>query len=179
MIRIFPAFKAFLAVLFSKEKAQRVASALVTPTPGLPSPVAEKPTVTPPMIAKPAFVRSEALTLISTLQREARFLDLVQEPLDGYSDAQIGAAARDVLRDSAKTLSRIFDIVHLAEASEGTYLELPDPVSSARWRIIGPSPHGNRAKVVHAGWLAKRCEVPRWTGQETDAMVLSPAEVEA
>ena len=40
--------------------------------------------------------------------REARFVDLVNESLDGYSDAQIGAAARDVLRDSKKVLDRLF-----------------------------------------------------------------------
>ena len=67
-----------------------------------PKPAARKP---PP---KPA--RSEAVTLLAALQREARFVDFIKEPLDGYSDAQIGAAARDVHRDCGKVLDRLLAI---------------------------------------------------------------------
>ena len=51
---------------------------------------------------------SEAITLLAALQREARFVDFIQESLDGYSDAQIGAVARDVHRDCGAVLTRMF-----------------------------------------------------------------------
>ena len=117
--------------------------------------------------------------MISSLQREARFLDLVQEPLDGYSDAQVGAAARDVLRDTAKTLNRFFGIQKLVSTPEGEQLDLPKDASAARWRIAGPHPSGTRVTLVHAGWQATQCNIPQWTGLAQDAMVLAPAEVEA
>ena len=63
--------------------------------------------------------RSDAITLLATLQREARFVDIVSEPLDGYSDAQIGAAARDVLRESGKVLNRLFSLKRVVDAEEG------------------------------------------------------------
>ena len=68
-----------------------------------------------PVAAKkpPKAARSEAITLLATLQREARFVDFIKEPLDGYSDAQIGAAARDVHRDCGKVLDRLFAIQSL------------------------------------------------------------------
>ena len=49
-------------------------------------------------------VRSDAIALLETLQREARFVDIVHEPLGDYNDAQIGAAARDVLGRSVEAL---------------------------------------------------------------------------
>ncbi len=74
--------------------------------------VAEPPKPQPkPEPKKPAAAprgRSEALTLLATLQREARFVDFIMESLEGYSDAQIGAVARDVHRDCGKVLERLF-----------------------------------------------------------------------
>ena len=108
------AFRAFFAVLSRRESAERVRAALAPttakPQDSLPAPAKspEKPITAP---AKPADAppkRSEALTLLSALQREARLIDLVMEPLDGVEDAAIGAAVREVLRDSQKTLNRMF-----------------------------------------------------------------------
>ena len=67
-----------------------------------PAPV--RPVPAAPPAAEPAPRRSDAITLLAALQREARFVDLVQEPLGEYSDDQIGAAARDVLRDCREVL---------------------------------------------------------------------------
>src|SRR5207253_6846543 len=36
-----------------------------------------------------------AVQLLAILQREGRLLDFLQEDVDGYADAQIGAAVRD------------------------------------------------------------------------------------
>ena len=60
-----------------------------------------------PLVPKPP-ARSEAITLLAALQREARFVDFIQESLAGYTDAQIGAAARDVHRDCGTVLKRMF-----------------------------------------------------------------------
>jgi hypothetical protein len=173
------AFRAFFGALFNQQVAQRIRTALSETT----LPTALAPPVAAPSAApasKPAgSQRSDALTLVSTLQREARFLDLVQEPLDGYSDAQVGAAARDVLRDTAKTLQRFFAIEKLIATPEGEPIELPKDISAARWRIVGPNPTGSRATLVHAGWQATQCNIPQWSGLPQDSLVLAPAEVEA
>ena len=69
------AFKAFFTTLKSDEFAKLVKDGAA------PKPVAA------PVIEKPK--RSEALTLLSALQREARLVDFLMEPLDGYSDQQV------------------------------------------------------------------------------------------
>ncbi len=168
---------ALKALFCDRKTADRLKLALKQPALEAPFPKDEK--LTKPADKKSTPGRSEALTLISTLQREARFLDLVQEPLDGYTDAQVGAASRDVLRDTSATLKRLFNIVRLIDSSEGDRVELPSDPSSARWRIVGPSPNGNKATLVHTGWQATKCELPQWTGPSDDALVLAPAEVEA
>ena len=81
--------------------------------------------------------RSEAVTLLSALQREARFVDIVKEPLDQYTDAQVGAAARDVLKDCGRVLERLFALRPLVEQPEGSELEAPAGYDAGRYRLVG------------------------------------------
>ena len=121
--------------------------------------------------------RSDALTLLSTLQREARLLDLVHESLDMYTDAQIGAAARDVLRDTRKSLDKMLDIKPLLSNKEGDSIDLPETLSPVRWKLLGSKK--DRGVIVHSGWTATKCDIPKWNGAKDDASVLAPAEIES
>lgn len=165
------AFKAFFAALFDSEASKKIDAALSSPAPE-PKAIPEKSKPAAPV--KP--VRSDAITLLSTLQREARLLDLVQESLEQFSDAQIGAASRDVLRDCQKTLGRMFAIEPLSEVDEGQPMEVSEKTSPARVRATGGS-HGS-GSVVHRGWKATSCEIPKWSGHRDDAWILAPTEVE-
>ena len=165
------AFSAFFKALFDREVSQRIAEALKTP-----AAIAEAPKPAPAPKTSVSG-RSEALTLLSTLQREARFLDLVHESLDGFEDAQIGAAAREVLKDCRKAMDRMFAIQPLAESDEGAEVEIRTTASPNQQRLIGKS-SGGRGTVTHRGWQAKRCELPTWSGSKADAMLLAPIEIE-
>ncbi len=125
-------------------------------------------------------VRSEAVTLLAALQREARFVDFIKEPLDGYSDAQIGAAARDVHRDCGKVLDRLFAIRALNDQEEGSALEVPAGFDAGRYRLTG-NVAGNppfRGRLVHHGWEAAEVQLPEWSGTSQSARVIAPIEVE-
>jgi hypothetical protein len=126
---------------------------------------------------RPISGRSEALTLLGTLQREARLLDLICEPLDQFNDQQVGAAAREVLRDSRKTLDRLFQLAPLSESQEGDEIGVPQNWSPAQLRLIGKS-SGQRGVVVHRGWRAGQCDLPKWQGGKEDALVIAPVELE-
>lgn len=173
------AFKAFFAALANRQVSERVRAALQaepqTKQLTAPAPVGPTAPKTPPQPV--AAVRSEALTLLATLQREARWLDLVHESLDGFEDAQIGAAAREVLRDCRKSLDRMFAIAPLAEADEGEVYQLPPQPSPAKFRLVGKTT-GSSGVITHRGWQATRCELPTWSGQAIDAQLLAPIEVE-
>lgn len=196
-MRIALAFQAFFLVLFRKEAAEAVRVALANlPSPASPPPPVQGRAPAVPNVAaaqtggaaaqaeaqpaaRTAAARSDALTLLSTLQREARFLDLVGEPLDGFDDAQIGAAARQVLADVRKALDRMFAVGPLIEAEEGTQVAIPKPASPVRYHVVGSSGQSaDGGTVVHRGWKAARCQTPTWNGTRDDAFILSPAEIE-
>ena len=132
----------------------------------------------PPKSKPPA--RSEALTLLATLQREARLVDFLKEPIAGYEDAQIGAVVRDIHRDCGKVLDRLFDLQPVVPHSEGDDVEVPSGFDPGRYRLVGnvtgDPPY--RGKLAHHGWEAKKCEIPEWTGSDAAARVVAAAEVE-
>jgi hypothetical protein len=175
------AFRAFFRILFNRAAAEEVEALFRHEA--LPKRDALSQAETPAAAAKPsakAPVRSDALTLLSTLQRETRLIDLVQEPLTGYADAQVGAAARDVLRNCQEVFARLFDIQPVLEQEEQTPIEVPAGFSAAKFRLTGnvhgePPFHGT---VQHRGWRATRCQLPEWSGAADGALVIAPAEVE-
>lgn len=124
-------------------------------------------------------IRNDAISLLATLQREARLVDIVKEPLADYSDAQVGAAARDVLRDCGTVLDRLFKLEPILEQEEGAIVEIPSGADSARYRISGNTTgNASSGSLVHHGWQAKQCELPKWSGSKESALIVSPAELE-
>jgi hypothetical protein len=184
MGKIGTAFRAFFVALFSGERAALIRSALDgKPLQKLTSDEKRQPGAavgaTPTIVDTP-HKRSEAITLLAALQREARLVDLVQEPLDAYTDEQIGAAARSVLRDSAGVLQRFFDLKPVQAQEEGAPLEVPPSYDPARIRLTGKAEGAGpcRGKLAHKGWQASSINLPSWTGSKESALVIAPAEVE-
>jgi hypothetical protein len=92
----------------------------------------------------------------------------------------VGAAARDVLRNSRDVLGRLFDIQPLLAQEEQSQIEIPAGFDAAQFRLTG-NVHGSppfRGTVQHRGWKATRSQVPEWTGGSDAALVVAPAEVE-
>jgi len=187
MHRILIALRAFFLTLFNGALAARigavlderalpkidtVAGARVEKTPR------EKP---PPPRQTPASpARSEALTLLAALQREARLVDLVKQPLESFSDEQIGGAARNVLSDAAGVLDRFFALAPLLAAEEGAKCDVPTAYDPGLYKLSGPVAGSGpfRGELVHHGWKATRVKLPTWTGSPEATLVIAPAEVE-
>ena len=143
--------------------------------------LADKTVSKPVTVKQPSKpVRSDAITLLATLQREARFVDFIKEPLDGYTDAQIGAAARDVHHDCAKVLDRLFAIQSIVAEEEGSPVEVPVGFDAGRYRltgnVVGDPPF--RGSLAHHGWEAAQVQLPAWSGTPLSARVVAPVEVE-
>ena len=177
-MRLFLAIRVFFAVLFSREAAQRVAPALQGEA-GSPAKIeAPRPQKAAPKPKKP--IRSEAVTMLAALQREARFLDFIKEPLDGYADAQVGAAARGVHSDCGAVIERMFAVQALMTEEEGAELEVPAGFDSGQYHLTGnvTGEPPFKGRLVHSGWQATKCEVPQWSGSDRAAKIIAPAEVE-
>jgi len=183
MSRFFLAIQVWWRTLVDAEFGKQVA-ALLSGQPAVP------PALTPAIVTKPEPPaprmpeapkrpeRSDALTLLATFQREARLIDFLKESIGEYSDAQIGAAVRDIHRDSAGVLDRLFKIRPIEPGDEGAEVQVP--AEADRYRLIGTvrgtPPH--RGRLVHHGWEAAKCELPEWSGNAGASKVIAPAEVE-
>lgn len=172
------AFRAFFAALFNSQKSALIQQAL-DGAPVIPAltPAAEKPLAAQPVVpVKPASHRSDAVSLLAALQREARLVDLIQENLSAYSDAQIGTAARPCLTQCASVLDRMLGLRPIVEAAEGESIEVPADATPVRYLWIGEG-SGISGKLVHHGWQATRVELPKWTGDQSDEPVVAPVQV--
>ena len=181
-MRLFYAFKVFFQILFSGDAAKKVHLALNPPADApkettVVEKVVEK-IVEKKVVEKP--LRSDALTLLAALQREARFVDFLQEDLQPYDDAQVGAIVRDVHRGCAGVVKRMFDVKPLTDAAEGSSLTIDAPVDPLKYQISGSAKDSGSVTgtVVHPGWQATHCDVPVWTGKEDAALVIAPVEIE-
>jgi Domain of unknown function (DUF2760) len=176
-MRLVLAIRTFFAVLFDA----RMAAAVKQVLPGAQGQVSTTPAVEtelPRAAESPR--RSDAITLLEALQREARLVDIVKEPLGDYTDAQIGAAARDVLGDCLAVLDRFFALKPISEENEGAELEVPASLDPGRYRLTGniSAEPPSKGKLVHSGWLATQCELPTWSGSKQSALVVAPIELE-
>jgi hypothetical protein len=180
MHRISIAIRAFFAALFDRTVAEQFQHVLEADSlPKIdesgenqlrPKPRAE---ATPPS-------RSEAVTLLAALQREARLLDLVKQPLGSFSDEEVGAAARHVLGDCGSVLDRFFALQPVSGVEEGSTCEIPIGYDPATYKLSGQVEGRGpfRGRLVHHGWKATHVKLPAWTGSRDGAVIVAPAEVE-
>lgn len=160
------AFKTFFRTLSDKKFAADLAAWLEQPAPALPKPSA-------------APRRTEAIELLATLQREGRLVDFLQESIDSYSDAQIGAAVRDIHRDCRQTVDRLFGLKPLREEAEGQSVALPAERDPGAWKVTGRvDSTAQQGTLRHHGWTLTRHDLPAWTGSDDAAWIVAPAEVE-
>jgi Domain of unknown function (DUF2760). len=138
----------------------------------------------PAPLPQPAAKLSEAppdaaLVLLGLLQQEGRLVDFLQEDITGYSDQEIGAAARVVHQGCHKVLTDYVDIAPVRAEAEGSQVTLARGFDPAAVRpignVVGEPPF--TGALVHRGWRADDVRLPKVTGSR-DATILAPAEVE-
>ncbi|NUA26538.1 DUF2760 domain-containing protein [Cupriavidus basilensis] len=145
------------------------------PAAPVPVPVAAAPAPSALKEASP----EAALQLLGLLQRDARFIDFVEEDIAGYSDTEIGAAARLVHDGCRAVLREHFTIRPVREEAEGSRVTVPDGFDATAIRLTGnvvgsPPFNGN---ISHRGWRVAEVRLPR-LAERHDATVIAPAEVE-
>ncbi len=120
-----------------------------------------------------------ALQLLGLLQREARFVDFVQENVAAYSDADVGAAARVVHEGCRKVLREHFSVEPVRPEAEGNRVTLAEGFDAASIRltgnVVGQPPF--TGSLGHRGWRVTDSRLPK-LAQGHDASVIAQAEVE-
>jgi hypothetical protein len=184
--RIALAFGSFFSILsrpdFAADVDQLRAGPLPT-APVIPAPVPvavtpPAPAPTPAPVPQPA-PATAALQLLGLFQREARFIDFIEEDIAGYGDADIGAAARVVHEGCRKVLREHFTIAPVRAEAEGSRVTLQAGFDAAAVRltgnVVGQAPF--TGTLGHRGWQVTEVKLPQLTDTET-AKVIAQAEVE-
>jgi len=195
--RFFLAFVAFFSVLFNRRFAEEVHLARTRLKSGPPL----TPTLSPgrgegeqkvtreqeaaPRPAAPAAPPAPKapdhggnLQVLALLQRDGRLLDFLEESLQGFSDAEIGAAARTVHEGCKKALDAYLTLEPVYREPEGasiTVLAGFDPAAvRLTGNVVGAPPF--KGSLRHHGWRAARAAFP--PPPPHDPSILAPAEVE-
>ncbi len=123
--------------------------------------------------------REGALALLALLQREGRFVDFVRDSVDGASDADIGAAAREVHRGCRKVLDQHLSFEPVMPGEEEAKVSVPKGFDPAEIRLIGEAKGEPpfRGTLRHHGWRVVDAKLPQ-LAEGIDRSVIAPAEVE-
>ena len=190
------AFVCFFRVLFGRQLPAGAAQFLPAAAKALPKPVeatpkaqaqaaeAGKPKDDKPKDDKPRATsaqqqREGALAFLALLQREARFVDFVRDSVDGASDGDIGAAAREVHRGCRKVLDQYVPLEAVMPGEQDERVNVPKGFDPAEVRLVGEAkgepPY--KGTLRHHGWRVVDAKLPA-LAEGVDRTVIAPAEVE-
>jgi hypothetical protein len=151
------------------------------PAPTSPTPRSAAAAAAVPKAAElpPERLHGAALSFLSLLQREGRFIDFLQEDLAGFGDADVGAAARAVHAGCRKALTQNLTLEPVLRDAEGASVQVPAGFDANRYRltgnVAGTGPY--RGVLKHHGWVVTAVRLPSLS-DAVDPRVLSAAEVE-
>jgi hypothetical protein len=167
--RVSYAFRSFFALLFSGELPQDVVRAAAAPG---------TPEAAPAVAAVAVDDGDRAVQLLAILQRDGRLVDFFQEDISPYTDAQVGAAARDVHEQCRATLARYVSLEPVMSEAEGARVRV-DSGDPARVKLVGAVASGatQDGVVQHRGWRVTRVALPPLP-QEAERRIVAPAEIE-
>jgi hypothetical protein len=183
MHRIYLAFLCFFRILFGRPLPAEVIA--LPPReleeqeppklPPAPAPAAPKPAPAP----KKVDVSPGALQLLALLQREGRLVDFLSEDIDGYADADIGAAVRDIHKGCKKVLAEHLAVEPVLDAGENEAVTVDTGFDPARIRLVGNVSGAPPFKgtLRHHGWRAAKVSLPVLSDGH-DVSIVAPAEVE-
>ena len=172
--RISYAFKSFFAILSGGEIPRDVVEEIVQPQ----APAA-LPSVATPEPVKPVESADRAVQMLAILQRDGRLIDFLTEDISPYTDAQVGAAVRDLHQSCKQTLLRYVRLEPIIASEEGEAVTVQEAIDPAAIKLIGnvTGKPPLRGLLRHRGWRASAVNLPPLP-DGTGRAVVAPAEVE-
>jgi hypothetical protein len=117
--------------------------------------------------------------LLGMFQREGRFLDFLSENLEGYEDAQIGAAVRSIHENCNKVTRKYLALQPVLDEEEGQIFTLQKGFDTTAVKLVGnvTGEPPFTGVIRHKGWKTAKLELPTLSASQ-DAALIAPAEVE-
>lgn len=88
----------------------------------------------PPPPPKPS---GEPVRLLGLLQREARLIDFLMEPIGAYTDDQIGASVRDIHAKAGAVIRKHLTLDPVLPQTEGDKVTVPSGFDPSAIRLVG------------------------------------------
>jgi len=177
--RVAFAFRCFFALLF---KGIVPADIVAVVAPSASRGGAARPAVATagPLVAAAADDPGDrAIQLLALLQRDGRLVDFLFEDVTAYSDAQVGAAVREVHASCRRVIDRYLPVEPILADLEGQTTALGAPVDPFTVKLVGNV--GQQASylgtVRHRGWRVGRLALPPLAASAA-RQIVTPAEVE-
>jgi hypothetical protein len=181
--RLSYACKCFFAVLMQGELSDDLLRALGTAPASIPLPTEPAPTLesepAPEATRPPTDAGDRAVQLLALLQRDGRLIDFISEEIAPYSDAQVGAAARNVHESCRHVLERYVTLEPIIDSEEGRPVTVPQEMDPATTKLIGnvTGTPPFQGVLRHRGWQATQVRLPP-LAEGVGRSVVAPAEVE-
>lgn len=176
------AFKSFFAILCRGEIPDDVLRELVKPADreALLSAAAPEAVSPPAPEAPSADLMDRAVQLLALLQRDGRLIDFFSENIAPYSDAQVGAAARNVHESCRQALERYIKLEPVIDSQEGQSVTVQEDFDPSTTKLIGnvTGQPPLRGVLRHHGWRATQVDMPPLPPAGLGRSVIAPAEVE-
>ncbi len=91
-------------------------------------------------LPKPEEKPSDALRLLTVLQRDGRLIDFLMEQVDGYPDEQLGAAVRQIQKDCRSALGKYVTLAPIMKEEEGQKVTIQPGFDAKRVRLTAMCP---------------------------------------
>ena len=102
--------------------------------------------------------RAKTVQMISLLQRDGRLVDFLEENLQSYDDAQIGAAVRNIQKSCQDSLNRYMKPIAIIDRNEGEEITVEagfDPAAiKLTGNVSGEPPF--KGTLQHRGWRSRK-----------------------
>ena len=179
MKRLVTAFKAFWSILFNRETQERWRQLEAGVQRSRASAVSDTEKATASTDEEGADIASDAVYTLTLLQREGRLVDFLLEEISSYTDAQVGAAVRQIHDNCRNVLQDNFGIEAIRPEPEGATVQVSEALDPQQVRLIGnasATPPFSGA-LRHPGWKVTRVDFPE-RHSKRDPAVVRPAEIE-
>ncbi|MBS4166614.1 MULTISPECIES: DUF2760 domain-containing protein [unclassified Neochlamydia] len=119
------------------------------------------------------------LRLLALLQQSGRLIDFLKEDIHAFTDAQVGAAVRQIHQECSKNLEELVTIRPIMLEKEGAMITVPKGYDTAAIKVSGqvrgePPYIGT---IVHQGWKAHKRSLPMKMAEQASE-IICPAEIE-
>lgn len=120
-----------------------------------------------------------AYALLSLMQKEARFLDFVQEDIQELPDAQVGAVCKRIHKDLKKLFKDFLKIEPVFDSKENETVTIPEGFEPSEIQLSGEIDKKAPFKGVlkHKGWMVDSLNLPR-RSSSARTKILQPAQVD-